>query len=77
MTIAAGGADNESRDSRLTKDAKIAAGRCLKKSQLKLIDVHGARYTYEELRKSSVMRKNRALCFRCRTLRSKNAYRRV
>ena len=30
MIIAAGGADNESRDSRLTKDAKIDAGRCLK-----------------------------------------------
>lgn len=76
MTIAAGGADNESRDNRLTKDAKIVAGRCLK-SPLKLIDVYGAKYTYEELRKSSVMRKKRALCFRCRTLRSKNAYKRV
>ena len=31
MTIAAGGADKESRESRLTKDAKIDAGRWLKK----------------------------------------------
>jgi hypothetical protein len=42
MTIAAGGADNESRDSRLTKDAKIDAGRCLKKSRLGLVDAHPA-----------------------------------
>lgn len=88
IMTAAGGAVNESLDSRFTNDATRFAGRCLWKckfmSQTDSLEEQKIERgwqqtlnTYVELRKSSVSRKKRARCLRCNISLSRKLYSRV
>jgi hypothetical protein len=86
MTIAAGGAFNDRRDSLLMNEARSVAGRWLKRANktsqseqkgLKMKIGYRLDRTYVDPKNSSVSLKNRARCLECRTSRSRKAYRRV
>lgn len=78
ITMAAGGAVRERRERRLIKEARRMEGRCLEGNLLGNNEWEiNKTETYVELKKSSVIRKKRARCLRCRTSLFRKVYKRV
>ncbi len=73
MIIEAGGAVRDRRDNLLMKEAKSAAGRCLKNDSVSERSPKTQVNSYVELKNNSVNLKKRALCFKCKVSRSRKA----